>query len=133
MQQRTSLARLTDIVDAIELIRSEMAGVSLQAFEPDKRKRWLVERGIEIISEASRHLISPTSSKHAVPRFLGQRLPTSGISSATTTNASPTTCFGTSLTTTCRFWKEFAARRFLSSGGSLQRERVRRWRASARS
>jgi hypothetical protein len=37
--------RLTDIVEAIELIRSEMAGVTLQAFEPDKRKRWLVERG----------------------------------------------------------------------------------------
>ena len=33
-----------------------MAGISLRAFEPDKRKRWLVERGIEIISEASRHL-----------------------------------------------------------------------------
>jgi hypothetical protein len=35
-----------------ELIRSEMAGVTLGAFEPDRRKRWLVERGIEIISEA---------------------------------------------------------------------------------
>jgi uncharacterized protein with HEPN domain len=51
-----AVPRLTDIVEAIELIRSEMAGVTLQAFEPDKRKRWLVERGIEIISEASRHL-----------------------------------------------------------------------------
>jgi uncharacterized protein with HEPN domain len=43
-------------VEAIELIRSEIAGVTLEAFEPDKRKRWLVERGIEIISEAIRHL-----------------------------------------------------------------------------
>ena len=50
------VARLTDIIEAIELIRTEMAGVSLAAFEPDRRKRWLVERGIEIISEASRHL-----------------------------------------------------------------------------
>jgi uncharacterized protein with HEPN domain len=49
------VARLTDIVDAIELIRSEMAGVSLDGFEPDRLKRWLVERGVEIISEASRH------------------------------------------------------------------------------
>jgi uncharacterized protein with HEPN domain len=48
--------RLTDIITAIELIRSEMAGVTLQAFESDMRKRWLIERGIEIISEASRHL-----------------------------------------------------------------------------
>ena len=56
--------RLTDIVEAIELIRSEMAGVTLQAFEPDKRKRWLVERGIEIISEASRHLSNELKARH---------------------------------------------------------------------
>lgn len=52
----TSIARLTDIVEAIELIRSELAGATFQSFEADRRKRWLVERGIEIISEASRHL-----------------------------------------------------------------------------
>ena len=56
--------RLTDIVEAIELIRSEMAGVTPQAFEPDKRKRWLVERGIEIISEASRHLSNELKARH---------------------------------------------------------------------
>ena len=56
--------RLADIVEAIELIRSEMAGVTLQAFEPDKRKRWLVERGIEIISEASRHLSDELKARH---------------------------------------------------------------------
>jgi hypothetical protein len=50
------IARLTNIVEAVQLTRSEMAGVTLQAFEHDRRKRWLVERGIEIISEASRHL-----------------------------------------------------------------------------
>ena len=53
----SSLApRLTDILDAIEHIRAEMAGVSIEAFEADWRKRWLVERGVEIISEASRRL-----------------------------------------------------------------------------
>jgi len=56
MGERLEALRLTDIVEAIDLINSEMAGVSLQAFESDKRKRWVVERGIEIISEASRHL-----------------------------------------------------------------------------
>jgi PAS domain-containing protein len=35
------------IIEAVELIRSEMAGVTLEAFEPGKRKRWLLERGIE--------------------------------------------------------------------------------------
>jgi uncharacterized protein with HEPN domain len=64
MQQHTSIARLTDIIDAIELIRSELSGIALRAFELDKRKRWLVERGIEIISEASRHLSNELKMRH---------------------------------------------------------------------
>jgi uncharacterized protein with HEPN domain len=63
MNESPQVARLTDIVDAIELIRIEMAGVTLEAFEVDRRKRWLVERGIEIISEASRRL-SPAMKAH---------------------------------------------------------------------
>jgi uncharacterized protein with HEPN domain len=42
-----------------------MAGVTLDAFEPDRRKRWLVERGLEIISEASRHLPAALKARHA--------------------------------------------------------------------
>jgi uncharacterized protein with HEPN domain len=61
---RAPIARLTDIIEAIELIRSEMAGVTLAAFEPDRRKRWLVERAIEIISEASRHLGEELKARH---------------------------------------------------------------------
>jgi uncharacterized protein with HEPN domain len=64
MAPPSPVPRLTDIIEAIELIRSEMAGVTLQAFEPDKRKRWLVERGIEIISEASRHLSDELKARH---------------------------------------------------------------------
>jgi uncharacterized protein with HEPN domain len=64
MAPPSPVPRLTDIIEAIELIRSEMAGVTLQAFEPDKRKRWLVERGIEIISEASRHLSDELKAGH---------------------------------------------------------------------
>jgi uncharacterized protein with HEPN domain len=56
--------RLTDIVEAIENIRSEAAGVSLDAFEADWRKRWLVERGVEIISEASRRLSDELKARH---------------------------------------------------------------------
>jgi uncharacterized protein with HEPN domain len=56
MTEPSSVPRLTDIIEAIELIRNEMSHVTLDAFEPDRRKRWLVERGIEIISEASRRL-----------------------------------------------------------------------------
>jgi len=64
MTQSSPVPRLTDIIEAIELIRSEMAGVTLAAFEPDRRKRWLVERGIEIISEASRHLGEEQKARH---------------------------------------------------------------------
>ncbi|MFZ0887991.1 MAG: HepT-like ribonuclease domain-containing protein [Candidatus Binataceae bacterium] len=65
MAKPSSVPRLTDIIEAIELIRSEMAGVTLNAFEPDRRKRWLVERGLEIISEASRHLPAALKARHA--------------------------------------------------------------------
>ena len=34
-----STARLTDIIEAVELIRSEIAGATLQNLETDKRKR----------------------------------------------------------------------------------------------
>jgi uncharacterized protein with HEPN domain len=64
MTARSPLLRLTDIIEAIELIRDEMAGVALDAFERDKRKRWAVERGIEIISEASRHLPNELKARH---------------------------------------------------------------------
>ncbi len=64
MSERLQNLRLTDIIEAIELINSEMTGVSPQAFEPDTRKRWIVERGIEIISEASRHLPSELKERH---------------------------------------------------------------------
>jgi uncharacterized protein with HEPN domain len=64
MAPSSPVARLTDIVEAIELIREEMADVSLATFEHDRRKRWLVERGIEIISEASRRLGAGMKSRH---------------------------------------------------------------------
>ena len=49
-----------DIVEAIEHIKSE----TLDDFERDWRKRWLVERGVEIISEASRHLSEELKARH---------------------------------------------------------------------
>ena len=64
MDHQPLILRLTDIIEAIELINAEMAGISLRAFEPDKRKRWIVERGIEIISEASRHLGDELKARH---------------------------------------------------------------------
>jgi uncharacterized protein with HEPN domain len=61
----SSLApRLTDMLEAIERIRTEIAGVTIEAFEADWRKRRLVERGVEIISEASRRLTHELKSRH---------------------------------------------------------------------
>jgi len=51
---------IADIVEAIEHIKSE----TLDDFERDWRKRWLVERGVEIISEASRHLSEELKARH---------------------------------------------------------------------
>jgi uncharacterized protein with HEPN domain len=64
MAEPSLAARLTDIIEAIEHIRSEMAGVSIDAFDADWRKRWLIERGVEIISEASRHLSPALKARH---------------------------------------------------------------------
>jgi hypothetical protein len=43
MAERSPVASLTDIIEAIELTQSDMAGITLDAFEADRRKRWLVE------------------------------------------------------------------------------------------
>ena len=56
MTERIVAPRLADIIEAIERIRRVLDGVTFEAFEQNWEKRWLVERGIEIISEASRHL-----------------------------------------------------------------------------
>ena len=64
MAVRTITARLLDIINAIEHIRDEAAGISLKAFSADWRKLWLVERGLEIVSEASRHLGDDVKGRH---------------------------------------------------------------------
>jgi len=58
------MPRLNDIIEAIEHIRSATEGLSLDGFEADWQKRWLVERGIEIISEASRHISGAVKDRH---------------------------------------------------------------------
>ncbi|MGH7104632.1 MAG: HepT-like ribonuclease domain-containing protein [Acetobacteraceae bacterium] len=65
MAERSPIPHLTDIIEAIELIRIEMADVALDAFEGDRRQRWLIERGVEIISEASRRLPESLKARRA--------------------------------------------------------------------
>jgi uncharacterized protein with HEPN domain len=62
---RDVLLRLNDIAEASQRLRSLLAGVSLEEFEADWQKQWLVQRGIEIVSEASRHLPTEIKARHA--------------------------------------------------------------------
>ena len=55
---------LKDIVEAIGHIRSDMENVTLEPFAGGRRKRWQVERGLEIVSEASRHLPEDMKARH---------------------------------------------------------------------
>ena len=56
--------RLKDIVDAIGYIRSDIENITLESFAGDRQKRWQVERGLEIVSEASRHLPEDLKARH---------------------------------------------------------------------
>ncbi len=64
MTERSAIPRLHDIIEAIERVRSQIDGVTLEAFEANWLRRWVVERGVEIISEASRHLPSEMKARH---------------------------------------------------------------------
>lgn len=60
MAPSSPIARLTDIIEAIGLVQAELVGTTLVAFE--------LERGVEIISEASRRLSSEMKARHpAIP------------------------------------------------------------------
>lgn len=64
METRSLIPRLTDIVEAVERIRMVLKDMPLDVFETDWQKQWVVERGIEIISEASRHLTDELKARH---------------------------------------------------------------------
>jgi uncharacterized protein with HEPN domain len=66
MASSSPVARLIDMIEAIELIRAELSGVTILAFQADRRKQWLVERGLEIISEASRRLPEAMKARHRI-------------------------------------------------------------------
>jgi uncharacterized protein with HEPN domain len=61
---RSLIPRLSDMIEAIERVNAVLADVSLDAFENDWQRQWLVERGVAIISEASRHLPDDLKARH---------------------------------------------------------------------
>lgn len=64
MPKGSQASRLTDIVEACQRLRGLVADAPLEAVESDWQKQWLVERGVEIISEASRHLTDELKARH---------------------------------------------------------------------
>jgi uncharacterized protein with HEPN domain len=55
---------LHDILEAIERIEHATDGKTFPQFESSWEMRWLVQRGIEIISEASRRIPEATKNQH---------------------------------------------------------------------
>jgi uncharacterized protein with HEPN domain len=72
MKERSFSPRLADMIVAIGHIRSTLAGISLDDFAGGWQKRWVVERGLEIVSEASRHL--PEAMKLRRPEIPWQKV-----------------------------------------------------------
>ena len=124
MAEHSLILRLTDIVEAIELIKAEMAEVTLAAFEADRRKRWLVERGIEIISEASRHLGDELKARH--PDIAWPKMAGIGNILRHGYHRMPTTCFGTLSATIFRRLKRFVATNSPLRAQASRTERRRR-------
>ena len=64
MAARSLIPRLTDMIEAIERIHEVSGDMPLDVFETDWQMPRLVERGVEIISEASRHLTDELKTRH---------------------------------------------------------------------
>jgi uncharacterized protein with HEPN domain len=70
--KRSHKPYLTDIIDAIEGIQETLVGVTFAEFERTWHLRRATERGLEIISEASRQL--PKEMKDAEPNVPWQKI-----------------------------------------------------------
>src|SRR5882757_11487038 len=69
MITRTPLLRIRDMLEAIRGIDKALAGKTIRDYERSWLLRSAVERGIEIISEASRHLGSDLKAQHKDVRW----------------------------------------------------------------
>jgi uncharacterized protein with HEPN domain len=62
--KRTQRVRLRDMLEAIDGVIEMTAGVGFAGYQDDFKLRKAVERCVEIISEASRHIPSQAKAKH---------------------------------------------------------------------
>lgn len=63
--KRPVLLRLADILEAIETAEEVIEPLTYEEFRRDRARRYAVERSIEIVSEASRHI--PEAAKQDFP------------------------------------------------------------------
>ena len=52
------------MIEAIERIHTVLRDIPIDVFEADWQRQWLVEGGVEIVSEASRHLTDELKARH---------------------------------------------------------------------
>ena len=64
MKRRKPAVRLQDILDNIINIQNFLKGKSLENFKTDTFLRFAVERALEIISEASRHIAESDKARY---------------------------------------------------------------------
>jgi uncharacterized protein with HEPN domain len=64
MPRRSVSLRLDDMIEAASRVRELLGDVSMDDLEADWQLHWLIQRGIEIISEASRHLPEDVKARH---------------------------------------------------------------------
>jgi uncharacterized protein with HEPN domain len=69
MPTRTSLLRIHDMLESIRGIEKAVKGKSYRDYQRSWILRSAVERGIEVISEASRHLSRELKSPHKDVRW----------------------------------------------------------------
>jgi uncharacterized protein with HEPN domain len=82
MATRSPLLRIHDMLESIRGIEKAIAGKTFRDYERSWVLRSAVERGIEVISEASRHL----GRELSIRMCAGRTLPESATSCATNIN-----------------------------------------------
>lgn len=72
MTAKLGRLRVYDILEAARVLELHVLEFGIESVSADIEKRWIMERGLEIISEASRHL--PVELKDANPSIQWQKM-----------------------------------------------------------
>jgi uncharacterized protein with HEPN domain len=72
VSSKSAQLRLFDIFEASKILETSVLETGFEAVCKDVEKRWIMERGLEIISEASRHL--PVEWKDSSPHIKWQKM-----------------------------------------------------------